>query len=86
MKLEEIRRVTKQQEALAAALRELDPDVAQGFRELAVEPLALCEAGDYLSAAKHIEWLKLDDSEMLIFWRFFDSTQRAKMKAARDQS
>lgn len=78
----EIRRSIKQQEASQAAFRELDPDIARGFRELAVEPLAMCERGDYAGAWQHIQWLGLNDSDMVLFWTLFDSTQRAKMKEA----
>jgi len=81
-----IRRYLKQQERAEAAFRELDQEIAQGYRELAVEPLALCERGDFEGAWQHIQWLRLDDSEMLLFWTLFDSTQRRLMKAAGEES
>lgn len=80
MKIKELRRSIKQQEAAAAVFRKLDPEYVQGLKELAVEPLAMLERGDYEGAALHIRWLKLDSDDLGWFWYLFDSTQRAKMK------
>lgn len=82
MKVSELRRLIKQQEAASAALKRLDPEYVQGLKELAQEPLEMLERGDFEGAALHIEWLKLENDDKALFWFLFDSTQRRLMKAA----
>lgn len=80
MKITELRRFIKQQEAAKAVLREVDPEIVRGLKELSIEPLAMLENGDIEGAVKHIKWLNLDNEELQLFWVLFDSTQRSSMK------
>ncbi len=82
MLVKALRRATKQLETESAVFRDVDPEVYKGLKELATEPLAMCEQGDYLGAIQHIEWLKLDPDDLALFWALFDSTQRRLMKEA----
>lgn len=75
-----LRRAIKQQDTAAAVLRGIDPELAKGLRELAVEPLAMLDRGDIEGAANHIKWLRLENDELELFWSLFDSTQRRLMK------
>jgi len=80
LKSNELKRYTKQQEAAKAVLRDVDPEIVRGLKELSIEPLAMLEKGDIEGAVKHIKWLNLDNEEMQLFWVLFDSTQRRLMK------
>lgn len=75
-----LRRAIKQQNTAEAVFKDLDPEVARGFRELAVEPLAMLERGDVEGAVLHIKWLRLSNEDLQLFWALFDSTQRSSMK------
>lgn len=80
MKYALLRRAIKQQEAATAAFKGLDPDIAQGLKELAVEPLAMLERDDIEGAVIHIKSLRLESDELDKYWALFDSTQRRLMK------
>ena len=80
VKIAVIRRAIRQQATAEAVLKNVDPEVARGLKELAVEPLMMLELGDIDGAVKHIKWLRLDNEELELFWVLFDSTQRRLMK------